>query len=289
VEVLAFFLVLWCVYLSDVVWWTTSDRLILTGSRVGEFHVHRGPSLQVRDGKGFVATSLMPPFRYSFECELDGASESPSKFLRPAQIERLTTRALSLAASLRVLGEVLWIYLFVIVPIAIATLGLLPTWLPLLAVLFGWLLIIVVFYRHAWRRLYKDTPSGWRSDAVLMLLSPPGAIRAADKLTRRALRSSGLRVTSAIASPQEFCRIARLMYFDQDTPPSAAVQAEINALLDTRGLRAMFDTGPRPEPGMLGFCRRCHSQVMRASGRCPDCVDLPIIPFADRPGADLVI
>jgi hypothetical protein len=285
VEVLVFVLVLWCVYVSDAVWWTTSDNIILNGSRIGGFQARRGPSLQVRNSGGFVATSLIPPFQHSFECALDGRSEPEARAFKPAHIERLTTRALSLAAPLRVLGETLWIYLFVIAPITIATLGLLRTWLPLLAILFGWLVVIVMLYRRAWRRLYKDVPSGWRSDAALMLLSPPGAVRAADKLTRHALRGGGLRVTSVIAAPREFCRLARLLYFDQEAPPSADVHEEINTILDTRGLRAMFEEAPVPEPGMLGFCRRCHTQLMRDSGGCPDCVGLSITPFSNRSGA----
>jgi hypothetical protein len=30
---------------------------------------------------------------------------------------------------------------------------------------------------------------------------------------------------------------------------------------------------------MKGFCRRCHAQVMRDSGDCPDCVVMAITPF----------
>ena len=37
---------------------------------------------------------------------------------------------------------------------------------------------------------------------------------------------------------------------------------------------------------MMGFCRRCHSQVMRDSGECPDCVVVPITPFAEPATGD---
>ena len=53
-------------------------------------------------------------------------------------------------------------------------------------------------------------------------------------------------------------------------------------------LRATFDAPPTRESGMLGFCRRCHAQVMRATGDCPDCVAQPIAPFdGSTPTADL--
>ena len=41
----------------------------------------------------------------------------------------------------------------------------------------------------------------------------------------------------------------------------------------------MFVATPVREPGMQGFCRRCHGQVMRDSGTCPDCVVVSITPF----------
>ena len=279
-ELLAFLLILWCVYVSDAVWWTASDRIILSGSRFGEFQARRGPSLELREGKGFAAASLLPPFHYTFECDLHRGSESRTPILKHAHIERLATQALSAAAPLRMLGQGLWIYLFAVTPLTIALFGLLPTWRPLLAILVVWVITIVVMYRRAWRRLYEARPSAWTSDAALMVLSPPGAIGAADRLTRHALAAvGGIRATSVIASPHEFCRIARLIYFDHESVASDAVKREIDEILDGRRLREIFDAAPAPEPGMTGFCHRCHAQVMRDSGGCPDCVGLAITPF----------
>lgn len=284
-SLLPLILVVWCVYVSDAVWWTTSNSLMLTGSRIGEFRAKLGPSLPLREGTGFFAPPLFPPFRHSFQFELDAQPDTGRKPAKRASVERLAAQVLSLAAPLRRLGEGLWIYLFVIVPLAIGSLGLIRTWAPLLALLAVWLTAIVLTYRRSWRTLHEAHPSGWRSDAALMVLSPLGAIRAADRLTRKALPGvSGMRVMSVVASRQDFCRIARLVYFDEATPRQLAAKRELDEILEADNLRAALVSPPAKEPGMQGFCRRCHAQVMRDSGDCPDCVVVPITPF-DGPSA----
>ena len=273
-------LVVWCVYVSDAVWWTTSNSLMLTGSRIGEFRAYHGPSLPLREGTGFFAPPLFPPFRYSFQFELDARPDAGRTPAKRASVERLVAQALSLATPLRRLGEGLWIYLFVIVPLAIGSFGLIRTWAPLLVLLVTWLTAIVLTYRRGWRKLHASRPAAWRSDAVLMVLSPLGAIRAADRLTRKALHGvSGMLVMSVIAPRQEFCRFARLVYFDEATPRQLAVQREVDEILQSEGLHAALVAPPVRDPGMTGFCRRCHSQVMRDSGDCPDCVTVSITPF----------
>jgi hypothetical protein len=280
VEILVFLVVLWCVYLSDSVWWIRQDTVVLSGSRVGQFTAQAGPSLEIRDGTGFALTSLFPPFTYSFECAFYRGNESTRSSPTDAQLERLATQALVLAAPLRRLGEGLWIYLFVVAPIVIATFGLARTWLVLVVILLLWLVAIVVMFRRAWRQLYAGTASAWKSDAILMVLSPLGAIRAADKLTRTALAASNpLQAASLVASPEEFCRLARLMYFDQTALLPPALKEDVDRILQKRRIRALFDAAPAREPGMTGFCPRCHTQVMRSSGNCPDCVELAVTPF----------
>jgi hypothetical protein len=280
VELLALVLLLLCLYVSDAVWWTTSNSLMLTGLRIGEFRAQYGPWLPLREGTGFFAPPLFPPFRHSFQFELDAEPESVRKPAKRAAVERQVAQALSQAKPLRRMGEGLWIYLFVITPLTIGTLGLARTWAPLLAVLVLWLAAIVFTYRRSWRTLYEKQATGWRSDAALMVLSPLGAIRAADRLTRKALNGvSGMRVMSVVTPNDEFCRIARLIYFDEPTPRQLVARRELDEILGSEGLGAALTAPPAKEPGMLGFCRRCHSQVMRDSGDCPDCMVVPITPF----------
>jgi hypothetical protein len=253
---------------------------MLIGSRIGDFRAHKGASIELRDGKGFFLTTPLPPFRYAFECPITAESAAGAKRPKRSHTEQLVTQALSLASPLRRLGEGLWVYVFIVVPVTIATFGLLVVWLPLLLVLLVWLAVIVIMFRRSWLRLHPDKPAAWRSDAALMVLSPLGAIRVADRLTRSALADlGGLRVASVIAAPDEFCRLARLIYFDDDAPTDEGLKAEIDQIVESTRLRSKFDAAPTRDSGMLGFCRRCHTQVMRADGTCPDCVTQPITPF----------
>jgi hypothetical protein len=279
-ELLPLLVVLACVYVSDALWWTGERSLILTGRRPGEFRAHCGPTLPVRGGRGFFVSTLAPPFAYSFELDLD---DGPDRKADRATVERTTQQVLRLAAPLRRLGEGLWIFLFILVPLIVTTLGLSGTWMPLLAILLIWLVAIVVTYRRAWRTLH-DGASGWKSDAMLMILSPPGAIRAADRLTRRALRPLGaMRVASVVADRDEWLRLARLHYFEE-AAVSQAARGEIEAILRPDGIRALAMPPPQ-SPGMLGFCPRCHEQVLRESGECPDCLGIPIRAFASEGAA----
>jgi hypothetical protein len=285
-ELLVLFLVLWCVYVSDAVWWTSENSLIVVGSTIGEFRAHCGPSLPVRGDSGFFASTLVPPFRVAFELDLFPPAPAATPGNRRA-IEREITTVLALARPLRRLGEGLWVYLFVIAPLAVYTIGLARTWQALLAILVLWVIGIVIVYRRSWRRLHPERPSGWRSDGVLMALSPPGAIRAADRLTRKSLDGfSAIRVASVVVPSVEFCRLARLIYFDEHSAAETGAKQEIDRILESEGLGPLFRTPPVKEAGMEGYCPRCHGQVLRPSGDCPDCVGVAIEPFAyASPGA----
>ena len=279
-ELLSLLLVIWCVYVSEALWWTTSSSLILTGTRLGDFRARLGPSLPVREGRGFFASPLLPPFRYSFECELERVADQGRSRASRASVERRVAQALAAATRLRSLGQGLFLYLFVVVPLAIGSLGLIRTWAPLLAILVVWLIAIVYTYRQSWQKVNHGKPSGWRGDAALMILSPLGASRAADRLTRKALHGlSPMRVVSVATTAEEFCRIARLVYFDEETPWHSVAKRDIDEILESDRLEDMFVATPVREPGMQGFCRRCHGQVMRDSGTCPDCVVVSITPF----------
>jgi hypothetical protein len=275
-DVLLLILVLWGVYVSDSLWWTTERSVVLFGDAAGSFSAQYGPSLRIRQDGGYYVCRLLPPFPSAFELNLDAAGSNG------ATVADVRQRVLDIHAAsrrLRTLGEAFWWFLLVVAPVFALTFGLLRAILPLLVVAVAGLAITVVCYRRSWRELHGAAQSVWRGDAVLMLLSPPGAVRAADRLTRNALRGfPPMRVARALASDAEFCRLSRLIYFDAAT--SDPLRHEIDALLDADGLRATFDAQPRREDGMKGFCPRCHELFLRDSGECPDCVDVTLRSFA---------
>jgi hypothetical protein len=276
-EAVTLLVVLWCVYLSEILWWTSDDRLILIGRRIGAFHGQYGPTVTVREGRGFYIPSFAPPFPHLFECQLgDGL---PSRLAARGLVERRVKAALAAAAPLRRLGAGLWIYVFIVAPAVIVLFGLRATWPFLLALLALWLLATILTYRRSWSRLYPEKPGDWSKDAFLMAFSPLGAPRAADRLTRGALDGlTAMRIASVVAPRDEFCRLARLVYFDSRARQET--RQEIDHILEAEGWAAAFAAPPAAEPGMKGFCPRCCGQLLCDSGGCPDCAGVSIRPFA---------
>jgi hypothetical protein len=72
--------------------------------------------------------------------------------------------------------------------------------------------------------------------------------------------------------------LARLVYFDIDARHDAT--EEIDRILEAEGWARTFGAPPAAESGMKGFCPRCHAQLLRAAGECPDCVGVLIRSFA---------
>ena len=278
-ELLSLLVVAWVVYLSDTAWWVGPESLVLTGRASGEFRVRGGPRYTVRQDRGFVFTKAMPPFPASFELRDAAGGQKAS----PERIRQLATAAAKAARPLAWMGAALWAFTFAIAPASIVLVGLHRAWLPVVAGLFGGAFAIVVAFARAWPVVYPASPRGWRSDAAPMFLAPLGAIRASDKLTRRALQDfEPIAVVGALASDEEFVRVARLWYFedgDREASRRAGIRAEVDALVDSRGLRQAFHAAPpRVSPAMEGYCPRCRTQLMRTGGCCPDCL-VAILPF----------
>ena len=279
-ELLSLLVVAWVVYVSDTAWWVGPESLVLTGHASGEFRVRAGPRYTVRQERGFIFTKTMPPFPPSFELRDAGGGQKAS----PERIRQVATQAAKAARPLAWMGAALWVFTFAIAPASIVLVGLHRAWLPVVAGLFGGALAIVVAFARAWRVVYPASPRGWRSDGAPMFLAPLGAIRASDKLTRRALQDFGpIAVVGALASDEEFVRVARLWYFedaDRETSRREGIRAEVDALVAARGLsHALHAAPPRESPCMEGYCPRCRTQLMRTGGCCPDCLTVAILPL----------
>jgi hypothetical protein len=107
-----------------------------------------------------------------------------------------------------------------------------------------------------------------------MILSPLAAMRAADTLTRPLFASvNGLAVVRALVARDDFVRIARLYYYDSDR--SAALEAMLAKDLE----EAVQAPPQRDGLEMEGYCPRCHTQLARLEGVCPECLDVAIVSF----------
>ena len=231
-EALALVVVAWIVYVSDALWWVKPERVILWGRTVGSLHAQFGPEYALRGDSGVFIPRLAPPFHINFEVDVTAPGRKA-----PAEDIVAAARAATVAARpLTRLGILLWGYCFIVAPLLIVTVGLLRVWLPVLVGLFALAIVIVASFARQWRALRPRDPGGWKGEALPMILSPLAAICAADNLTRSACaRFDGLAVVAALATRDDFVRIARLYYF---APREEAASAHIcTPRLD-----------PRPEP-----------------------------------------
>jgi hypothetical protein len=286
-EVFGLVFVAWLVYVSDALWWVEPQRIVLSGREIGNMRAQLGPTHRIRHESGVFIPTLTPPFEHHFEVASGtGGREAATE----QAIAKAAREAVAAARPLERLGALLWVYCFSVAPVVLIGLGLRRTWMPLVAVLFAGAAGILACYARCWRRLRPGDPGGWKSDAIPMILSPVAAICAGATLTRSACASfDGLAVVAALATRDDFLRIARLHYFAPEGGTEASNRRrEIDLILQAKGLReAMFQPPPMTEAGMEGYCPRCHTQLLRADGDCPECPHVAIVPFGPVGGATL--
>jgi hypothetical protein len=193
---------------------------------------------------------------------------------------------------LRWLGNLLFVYLFVIAPGMIWFFGfrLAGLWVAagLLAQTFtiGW---------HFWRAHGAIYPGGSEerfTPFLTMLLAPPTAIRARDLLARRLVENFHPLAVAAVCCPgAPFQRLARRVLLDLRFPvlPSApssetaVVQTEewfrgvlleeCERAVERAGLKLSDVTQPpaRSETTHRSYCPRCDAQFDVGTGACADC------------------
>ncbi len=270
-EVLGLVAVAWLVYVSDALWWVGPDRVVLSGRDARGMRAQLGPSFTVRGDAGVFIPRITPAFDYHFEIDPNAAGDRPAS---ETVIVKAAAAAQSAARLLQRMGALLWGFCFLVAPVLMLGLGLRRVWIALVAVLFASAIAIVICFARAWRRIHPHDKHGWKGEAVPLILSPLAAIRAADTLTRKACASfDGLAVVSALATQEDFLRIARLQYFAPDN-------ARLETLLATRGLKAALLAPPaQADSEMKGYCPRCHVQLVRDSGECPECPEVPVVAF----------
>jgi hypothetical protein len=270
-EALGLVAVAWLVYVCDALWWVGPDRIVLTGRETGRMRAQLGPVFPLRGEAGVFVPRLTPTFEYSFEVSAASAGGTPAS---EAALVRTANAAIAAARPLQYLGAALWGFCFLVAPALMLGLGLSRVWIALVAVLFSGAIAIVMCFARAWRTLRANDRNGWKSEALPLILSPLAAIRAADTLTRKTFAGcDALAVVSALATVEEFLRIARLQYF-------APGDDRLEALLAARNLKAALLAPPvRSGADMKGYCPRCHVQLVRDSGECPECPEIQVRAF----------
>jgi hypothetical protein len=173
-------------------------------------------------------------------------------------------------------------------------------WIYLAGVPLAWLATVAEYL--ACRRAFLDEPRGRRwQHAAMLLLSPASAMRAAESLFRPGLAEfHPLAVAAVLSSKHTAAAMAKATLLELQNPLSGDLPADAAAGRVERWFRqrlledlggALGQVGidaaalvapPAPLGDARSFCPRCRTQFVSAEGTCPDCGDMPLVPFGAR-------
>lgn len=210
---------------------------------------------------------------------------------RGYMIERWLSRAMSAPAVarrlkafagrscwLRVLVNLQFIFLFLIVPLAFAAFGPRILWRMILLLLAMSAFIAFEFWT-AHRKLFRQACGARLKAIVTIVLSPVAAIRACDVLARDLLgRSHPLSAAGGLLEPAEFAALAgeqtRLCRFSGQ--PDNWYQQTLGRLMvlviEQEGCRLEALLRPaRQNQSCIVYCPRCLEQYTKDVGICADC------------------
>ncbi|MBN2338204.1 MAG: hypothetical protein JXP48_06655 [Acidobacteria bacterium] len=306
-EVAGLFLLLLVIYLSDCIVWTRSGDWIFRGSPWRPWKIRHTPQFMMGDRGGITLAGLLPPLS---PCILLAASANgrqddhadPSRAGAPSfDMKALENRIAAFhKESLvpRILGNFLFIIIFIALPATLWTGTLAVHWRLLAALLACFWLSGVVTFPLAHRRLFPDEKSSRVKKTLLMSVSPLSAIRAADQLARDLLRGfHPIAVCSHLCSQDDFEYHARMASFDEvqkaegrlpppsPSRPKSRIRVEqypITQFLDSLGCLERIRTPPIAEDGSShSYCPRCHCQYRAGFQTCADCGGIGLLPLAD--------
>jgi hypothetical protein len=274
--VLTFYVIVAAIYAAECVYRVENGGLALAGVRRRRWRAHIGPMLALGRRGGISIAPLLPPL--ATPAVWPAASASPGQ---PAasfsaknrkEAAAAVERFYKAAEPVRIGANTLWVYLFVAAPAVVYWRGLAATWQTLL--LSG--LVILAFTLCAFWTAHADLCPGGRAErrekAILMALSPLGAVRAVDHLSYRFLAATHPLVAAVeLCDRAEIVRLARWMYF-------AAPDAALRRFLEECDLWQAVTSPPESgEPGASTFCPRCHAQYSRDTGECSDCAGVGLV------------
>jgi hypothetical protein len=276
----------------------------------------RGKKLLINGQEFLKTTSPGVAFHLAEQLETIRKSNSSRReeILRRIVHENFDTRAIETrweefqreASRLRVLTNLLFIYLFLAAPLIIHWFSLERTWLALLAGILVCTIPASILFRRAHKQLYPKAEDDRFTHFILVMLSPISAMRACDLLSRGLLESF-----HPLAVAKVFCDKAQFRTFASATlneirypgrplwPPNdpAAAKTEQEWRLRIEGavekLLRQADIVPdeliqAPAPSdetCRAYCPRCRAQFTTGVGICDDCGGMPLIPLNAAPAS----
>jgi hypothetical protein len=198
---------------------------------------------------------------------------------------------------LRALTNVLFVWIFVIAPLAFSVIGLRLTWIPLAVGLLGLNLAIAILFARHHRHFFPSAADDRFTQSLIIALAPATTLRARDFISRALLENfHPLAVACELLSPPAFQHAARPWLRDLRHPvrplcPSSkpdAVAAELFFRITLLRLAEQWLRAQKLSPDELGkppapadascraYCPRCEAQFTTPTGVCADCGGIPL-------------
>ena len=274
------YLVLAAIYLVDCLHWVRRDAQVFR-ARWRRFELQQGGALFGNAQAGLNLAWPLPPLGTIYIC--DGAAAAEGRYDTRWIAER---RAAADAARALVLP---WAHAqlclcFVLAPIAIEEIGLVPLLPWLLAALLALQVGGSIAFARAHARLWPGERGVRRGKLAALALSPPGLMRAADVLTRDLFAGrAGLAVACVLLERAAFEREAGrgLRAARHPEPGDARELRELERFLRAQGLEPDALDAPPERLGedCLCYCPRCQAQYVIPGGSCEGCSGLALVPF----------
>jgi hypothetical protein len=234
------------------------------------------------------------------ECRMKLVGDAIDASLDVKSAMGTSTELDSRTLGLRVACNVLWVYIYLVCPLATFFLGL--AWLIIPLAIAGLMIHVptVAWFVRLHRRLYPNERGTRFEQTFKMSLCPPMAIRAVDDLTRYGIALyHPVAAAVALCPSQDAARFGGLLVRDLRYPlpiplekQGTQIEASFRALFSHR-LEAMLRTNgiaPQtgPEPGHAQadgrtFCPRCLNVFTVENGTCQDCFNLKLEPLPAQP------
>lgn len=220
-----------------------------------------------------------------------------ARFSRPDAMAQLN-EVIDLMAGIRWTAVVLFVFLFVLVPILVTAYGLTRLIIPIGVAMVLSASVISFSYFRAHKRLFPARQSERVSSVLKMVLFPPAAIRAGDLLALEALsRFHPLLIGDVLlnAAGREFyepiLRDLRNPLRHQHVEPDQLAVAYWHAKAEVSAIEALMRTKdgsifedclapPEWDGTSKTYCPRCVCRLSVPYGECPDCPGVSLVSFS---------
>lgn len=229
-----------------------------------------------------------------------GSKSERSSFIKEAIERSLDTEAIQLrmqdyykhARWLKIVSNLIFLYLFAACPVVVFYFGLAKTWFILLPLLLLLMVLNARLFFHAHKILFPDEGAARIQSLFLILLVPTTSIRANDYLSCYLLDSfHPLAVAKVLCCQKDFELIAKRFILDAQHPIQPVCPADDTEICNTEkwfresylsliedfikknvnDFEALVQHPQQGSSSAVTYCPRCHTQFAITDGKCLDC------------------